>query len=124
MRPKIKVKIGEHQKGQNVTSTPTTKACVKEHKGNKKDNFSLFLGSIGWKKNGIVTNLKLSEWDELSKLSNNGVVLFWKKELINLALSVIYIHQYYKDKYNFASATNNVMYVQIVSGLYQGCPAI
>ena len=36
-----------------------------------------------------------------SKLTNNGVVLFWKKKLPNLVLSVVFIYQYYKTKYNF-----------------------
>ena len=40
--------------------SPTTKASVKEHKGNKKDKFSPFWCQLGGKKNGVVANLKLS----------------------------------------------------------------
>ena len=125
MGPKIKVKLSQHQKGQNVTFTPTTKACEKEYKGNRKDNFSPFLGSIGWKKEWYSYKSKIVRVDELSKLTNNGVVLFWKKRItkfgfVCLFISIIKINIISK----FAPATNNVMYVPIVSGLYQRCPAI
>ena len=84
-----------------MSPSPTTKASVKEHKSNKKDKFSPFWGSIGWKKEWDSDRSKIVRVDELFKLTNHGVVLFWKKELRNLALPVIFIYQYYKDKYNF-----------------------
>ena len=84
-----------------MSPSPTTKASVKEHKGNEKDNFSPFWGSIWWKKEWDSDKSKTVRVDELFKLTNNGVVLFWKKELPNLVLSVIFIYQYYKGKYNF-----------------------
>ena len=40
----------------------TAKAAEKEHKDNKKNNFSPFLGSIGWKQEWATKDLKLSEW--------------------------------------------------------------
>ena len=60
-----------------MSPSPTTKASVKEHKGNKKDKFSPFLGSIWWKKEWDSDKSKIVRLDELSKLTNNGVVLFW-----------------------------------------------
>ena len=44
---------------------------------------------------------KIVRVDELSKLTNNGVVLFWKKQLPNFILSATFTYQYYKGKYNF-----------------------
>ena len=88
-----------HQKGQNVTFTNHKSQC-EEHKGNKKVNFSPFLESIWWKKEWDSAKSKIV--DELSKLTNNGVVLFWKKQkLPNSVLFVIFINRYYKGKYNF-----------------------
>ena len=84
-----------------MSPLPTIKASVKEHKGNKKDKFSPFLGSIWWKKEWDSDKSKVVRVDELCKLTNNGAVLFWKKELRNLVLFVILIYQYYKGKYNF-----------------------
>ena len=34
-----------------MSSSPTAKAAEKEHKDNKEDNFSPFLGQLGGKKN-------------------------------------------------------------------------
>ena len=65
-----------------MSPSPITKASVKEHKGNKKVNFSPLMELVWWKKNGIVTNLKLSGWwMSYPKLTNNGVVLFWEKRI-------------------------------------------
>ena len=54
-----------------------TKASVKEHKGNKKVNFSAFWGSIWWEKKRDSNKSKIVRVDYLSKLTNNGFVLFW-----------------------------------------------
>ena len=57
--------------------SPTTKASVKEHKGNKKDKFSPFLVSIGWKEEWGSGKSKVVRVNELSKLTNEVVL---KKE--------------------------------------------
>ena len=52
-------------KARICSSAPTAKAAEKEHKDNKKYNFSAIMGSIGWKqeyKNQLEKDLKLSEW--------------------------------------------------------------
>ena len=50
-------------KARICPSSPTTKAAEKEHKDNKKNNFSPFLGSVGWKQEcATQKDLKLSEW--------------------------------------------------------------
>ena len=51
----------------------TAKAAEKEHKDNKKNNFSPFLGSIGWKQEWATKRSEIVRVDELSKLTN-GVV--------------------------------------------------
>ena len=72
-----------------------------ECKGNKKDKFKPFLGSIWWKTQSNSVESKIVRVDELSKLTNKGVVLFWKKQLPNFILSATFTYQYYKGKYNF-----------------------
>ena len=58
-----------------MSSSPTTKAAEKEHKNNKKNNFSPFLGSIGWKQE-CATRSEIVRVDELSKLTNGVVFVF------------------------------------------------
>ena len=72
-----------------------------ECKGNKKDKFNPFLGSIWWKTQSSSVESKTVRVDELSKLTNNRVVFFWKKELPNFVLSATFTYQYYKGKNNF-----------------------
>ena len=49
-----------------MSSSPVAKATEKEHKGNKEDNFSPFLRSIGWKE----------EWAEKkSEICHGGWVI-------------------------------------------------
>ena len=46
-----------------MSSSLTAKAAEKEHKDNKEDNFSPFLGSVGWKEEWATQiDLKLSGW--------------------------------------------------------------
>ena len=45
-----------------MSSAPTAKAAEKEHKDNKEDNFSLFLGSIGQKEEQATYRSEISEW--------------------------------------------------------------
>ena len=49
-----------------MSPSPTTKASVKEQKGNKKVNFSPFLESIWWKKEWDRDKFKVVRVDELS----------------------------------------------------------
>ena len=89
-----------HQKGQNITFTPNTKASIKEHKVNKKKKFSPFMS-------------KIVRVDELSKLANNRVVLFWKKRSTKFGFVYIYISIVKINIISkFVLATNNIMYVQ------------
>ena len=53
-----------------MSSSPTAKAAEKEHKNKKEDNFSPFLGSIGWKKEWATNRFKVVRVDDLSKLTN------------------------------------------------------
>ena len=53
-----------------MSSSPTSKAAEKEHKDNKEDNFSPFLGSIGWKEEWATNRSKIIRVDDLSKLTN------------------------------------------------------
>ena len=59
-----------------MSSSTTTKAAEKEHKDNKKNNFSPFLGSIGWKEECATNRSKIVRVDELSKLTNGVVFVF------------------------------------------------
>ena len=64
-----------------MSSSPTEKVAEKEHKDNKEDNFSLFLGSVGWKEEWPTQiDLKLPE---LVNYPNSlmELCLVWKKEL-------------------------------------------
>ena len=88
---KVKGKLEWSTSKRPVSHSPTTKARAKKPKGNKKDNFSPFLGSIGQKKEWASNKFEIVRVDESSKLTNNGVVLFWKRELPNLVLSVIFM---------------------------------
>ena len=54
----------------------TAKAAEKEHKDNKKNNFSPFLGSIGWKQEWATKRSEIVRVDELSKLTNGVVFVF------------------------------------------------
>ena len=45
-----------------MPSSPTTKATEAEHKANKEDHLSPFLGSIGWKEEWAKKRLKLTGW--------------------------------------------------------------
>ena len=56
-----------------MSSSPTAKAAEKKHKDNKEDNFSLFLGSIGWKEGWATNRSEIVRVDELSKLTNEVV---------------------------------------------------
>ena len=56
-----------------MPSSPTPKAAGKEHKDNKKDNFSPFWGSIGWKEEWATNRSKIIRVDDLSKLTNRVV---------------------------------------------------
>ena len=73
-----------------------------------------------------LTNLKLSGWMSYSNSQIMESCCFRKKNyqiwfcLLHLHFSIIKV----KIISKFGLATNNVMYVHIVSGLYQGCPAI
>ena len=53
-----------------MSSSPTAKAAEKEHKNKKEDNFSPFLGLIGWKKEWATNRFKVVRVDDLSKLTN------------------------------------------------------
>ena len=61
-----------------MSSSPNAKAVEKEHKSNKEDSFSPFLGSVGWKEEWATNRSEIARVDELSKLTN-GVVWFGKK---------------------------------------------
>ena len=56
-----------------MSSSPNTKAAEKEHKDNKKNDFSPFLRSIGFKDEWATNRSEILRVDESSKL-NNGVV--------------------------------------------------
>ena len=60
-----------------MSPSPTTKAAEKEHKDNKKNNFSPFLGSIGWKQEWATKRSEIVRVDELSKLTN-GIVFVYR----------------------------------------------
>ena len=60
----------------SIKSSPTAKAAEKEHKDNKKNNFSPFLGSIGWKQEWATKRSEIVRVDELSKLTNGVVSVF------------------------------------------------
>ena len=59
-----------------MSSSPTTKAAEKEHKDNKKNNFSPFWGSIRWKQEWAAKRSEIVTVDELSKLTNGIVFVF------------------------------------------------
>ena len=61
-----------------MSSSPTTKAAKKEHKDNKENNFSTFLGSTRWKEEWATKRSETVRVDELSKLIS-GVVLGLEK---------------------------------------------
>ena len=63
-------------KARICPSSPTAKAAEKEHKDNKKNNFSPFLGSIGWKQECATKRSEIVRVDELSKLTNGVVFVF------------------------------------------------
>ena len=63
-------------KARICLSSPTAKAAEKEHKDNKKNNFSPFLGSIGWKQECATKRSEIVRVDELSKLTNGVVFVF------------------------------------------------
>ena len=69
-----------------MSSSPTAKAADKEHKDNKKDNFSPFLGSIRLKEKWATNRSKIIGVDELSKLSN-GVVFGLEKKITKPPIS-------------------------------------
>ena len=100
-----------------MSPSPTIKASWKEHKGNKNVYFIPFWGSIWWKKEWDSDKSKIVMVDELSKLTNNGVVLFWKKKIYQIWFSLLYLYISI-IKVNIISklvlATDNVMYVHSV----------
>ena len=59
-----------------MSSSLTAKAAEKEHKDNKKNNFSPFLRSIGWKQEWATKRSEIVSVDELSKLTNGVVFVF------------------------------------------------
>ena len=63
-----------------MSSSPTAKAAEKEHKDNKEDNFSLFLGSIGQKEEQATYRSEIVRVNELPKLTN-GVVFVLEKRI-------------------------------------------
>ena len=63
-------------KARICPSSPTAKAAEKEHKDNKKNNFSPFLGSIGWKQEWATKRSEFVRVDESSKLTNGVVFVF------------------------------------------------
>ena len=69
-------------------SHPQQKLVKKNTRVTGKIILAHFWGQLGGKKEWYSYKSKIVRVDELSKLTNNGVVLFWKKELPNLALSV------------------------------------
>ena len=75
---KIKTWAGYQSKlkARICLSSPTAKAAEKEHKDNKKNNFSPFLGSIGWKQECATKRSEIVRVDELSKLTNGVVFVF------------------------------------------------
>ena len=73
-----------------MSSSPTAKAAKKEHKDNKEDNFSPFLGSVEWKEEWATQkDQKLSGWMSYP-ISLMELSLVWKKELPS--------HPYLKQK--------------------------
>ena len=69
-----------------MSSSPTAKAAEKEHKDNKEDSFSPFLGSIGWKEEWATNRSEIVRVDELSKLTN-GVVYGLEKRITKPPIS-------------------------------------
>ena len=69
-----------------MSSSPTAKAAEKEHKDNKEDNFSLYLGTIGWKEEWVTNKSEIVRVDELSKL-NNGVAFGLEKRITKPPIS-------------------------------------
>ena len=63
-----------------MSSSPTTKATEAEHKANKEDHLSPFLGSIGWKEEWAKKKIEIDRVDELSQLTN-GVVFGLEKRI-------------------------------------------
>ena len=59
-----------------MPSSPTAKTAEKEHKNNKKSNFSPFLGSIGWEQEWATNISEIVSVVELSKLTNGFVCEF------------------------------------------------
>ena len=70
-----------------MSSSPTSvKATEKERKGNKEDNFSPYLRSIGWKEEWAKNKSEIVKVDELSKLTN-GVVFVLEKRITKPPMS-------------------------------------
>ena len=69
-----------------MSSSPTVKAVEKEHKDNKKNNFSPFWGSIGWKEEWAGNRSEIVRVDDLSKLTN-GVVFGLEKRITKTPIS-------------------------------------
>ena len=59
-----------------MSSSPATKAAEKEHKDNKKYNFSPCLGSVVWKQEWATKRSEIVRVVELSKLTNGVVCVF------------------------------------------------
>ena len=85
---KLKLGLASYQSKQKprMSSSPTTKAAEKEHKDNKENNFSPFLGSTGWKEEWATKRSETVRVDELSKLIN-GVVLGLEKRITKPPIS-------------------------------------
>ena len=100
-----------------MSPSPIIKASWKEHKGNKNVYFSPFWGSVWWKKEWDSDKSKTVTVGELSKLTNNGVVLIWKKKIYQIWFCLFYLYISI-IKVNIISklvlATDNVMYVHSV----------
>ena len=76
---KLKLELASYQsklKARICPSSPIAKAAEKEHKDNKKNNFSPFLGSIGWKQEWATKRSEFVRVDESSKLTNGVVFVF------------------------------------------------
>ena len=59
-----------------MSSSRTAKAAEKEHKDNKKNNFSPFFGSVGWEQEWEAKRSEIVRVVELSKLTNGVVCVF------------------------------------------------
>ena len=59
-----------------MSSSPNAKAAEKQHKYNKKNNFSPFFRSVGWEQEWAAKRSEIVRMVELSKLTNGIVCVF------------------------------------------------